>query len=72
MISQFERLGPPMILRIEDVEYYVGVSRKTIYRLVKAKQFPAQKIVSNGARGWLYNDVAEWVISRPAANEIEC
>jgi len=52
------------ILRIEQVEAKSGYKRPTIYKKIKAGEFPRQ--ISLGARavGWLESEIDDWINSR--------
>ena len=53
------------ILRFPEVRRLTGYSRPSIYRLMKAKNFPSQVVLSNGgAVGWLEADILAWIRSR--------
>ena len=56
------------ILRLPDVKTRTGLSRSTIYALVKDKCFP--KYISLGARsvGWVESEVEAWIESRITAS----
>ena len=56
-----------MILRLRAVEGRTGISRATIYRMIKAGTFPPQVQVSPGAVGWHAEEIDAWVASRPTA-----
>lgn len=56
-----------MILRLRAVEGRTGISRATIYRMVKAGTFPQQVQISPGAVGWRAEEIDAWVASRPTA-----
>jgi prophage regulatory protein len=43
-------------------------SRTTLWRKVRAGQFPAPRALSENRRGWLRSQVSEWVESRPVAD----
>ncbi len=63
------------ILRIKGVTKKVGVSRATIYNLVRAGQFPRSIQITANTSGWLEHEVDEWLEtrireSRKAAEEI--
>jgi prophage regulatory protein len=53
------------IIRIADVLVRVGLSRVSVWRLVRAGQFPAPIELSANAIGWPENDIASWQASRP-------
>jgi len=54
------------VVRLPAVVQHTGLSRSTIYALIKAGSFPAP--ISLGARavGWLVADVQTWLDSRVA------
>ena len=56
------------ILRLPHVKQRTGLSRSTIYSLIKDGQFKAP--ISLGARavGWLESDVAEFIDARIKAS----
>jgi len=51
-------------LRIDDVIATTGLSRATIYREIKAGQFPRQKKLARRAVGWDEVAVAAWHAAR--------
>jgi len=53
------------MLRIADVMARTGLSRVSIWRQVRAGQFPAPIELSVNTIGWLENDIASWQASRP-------
>ena len=53
------------MLRIADVMARTGLSRVSIWRQVRAGQFPAPIELSANTIGWLENDIASWQASRP-------
>jgi prophage regulatory protein len=57
------------ILRMPDVLRMTGLSRTTLWRRVRAGQFP-RPIRLGGpqsrAVGWLKEEVEEWILSRPS------
>ena len=52
------------ILRLPNVKTRTGLSRSTIYAMIKDKRFP--KYISLGARsvGWLESEIEAWIESR--------
>ena len=52
------------ILRCPDVVRLTGLSKATLYRAVKAGQFPAPIKLTTRAVGWRLADVNAWVASR--------
>ncbi|MFD2270913.1 helix-turn-helix transcriptional regulator [Undibacterium arcticum] len=57
-----------MILRLPKVKERTGLSRSTIYALIKGGQFKAP--ISLGARavGWLESDVSDFIEARIKAS----
>lgn len=53
------------ILRLPEVMKITGLSRSSIYLMMKQDSFPKQ--ISLGARavGWLEGEIKEWVSNRP-------
>ena len=56
------------ILRRDDVLDRIGLSRSSLYNMVRAGRFPAPMRLGQRAVGWRLSDVDEWVASRPPAN----
>lgn len=56
-----------LILRLPEVLKTTGLSRTTVWRMVKAGTFPPPVKLSNRAIGWLRSDIEEWVRNRPVA-----
>lgn len=52
------------ILRLKQLEIRTGLSKATLYKLIKAGEFPAQKQLGLRSVGWLENDVNAWIESR--------
>ncbi|MDE2980877.1 MAG: AlpA family phage regulatory protein [Gemmatimonadota bacterium] len=55
------------ILRCSQVERIVGVSKTTIYRLMRQGRFPRPRRLSKNAVGWPRSEVEEWLENRPLA-----
>ncbi len=52
------------ILRVRDVKNKTGLSRSTIYLMMKNDCFPKQRKLGSRAVGWLLDDVDNWIKSR--------
>jgi len=48
------------LLRRKEVEKIAGISRASVYRLVKAGKFPAPVNLGTGAVRWRQSDVIAW------------
>lgn len=57
----------PAILRLPDVLRTVGMSRQSVYRMIKAGTFPRQVPLMAHAVGWLRVEIEAWVEGRAAA-----
>jgi len=55
------------ILRLKHVQQATGLSRSSIYRLMKAGHFPQSISLSPGAIGFHSHEVYAWIESRQRA-----
>jgi prophage regulatory protein len=53
------------VLRIADVIERIGLSRISIWRKVRAGEFPAPIELSRNSIGWPESEIAQWQASRP-------
>ncbi|WP_394763563.1 helix-turn-helix transcriptional regulator [Phenylobacterium sp.] len=53
-----ERLQPDRVLRWRELKEFVGVSRTTWWRMVRAGTAPAARRISPGRVGWLQGEIA--------------
>jgi prophage regulatory protein len=58
------QLVPGTIVRLPQVLAMVGLSDKTIYRMMKAGTFPAKVQLSPRSVGWRADDIIEWIATR--------
>jgi prophage regulatory protein len=49
------------ILRVREVVYRCGISKRTIYRLEAAGRFPARRQLGPRAVGWAESEVRAWI-----------
>ena len=56
------------IIRLPQVKQRTGVSRSTIYSLIKSGQFKAPISIGARAVGWLDSDVDEFIAGRVKAS----
>ena len=54
-----------VMLRMPQVVAITGLSRMTIYRLEKRRQFPGRVQLSPNSVGWRKEDVDHWLESLP-------
>jgi prophage regulatory protein len=52
------------ILRLPALKQTTGISRSTIYAMVKAGTFPSPIKLGRRAVGWIESDVHSWIDSR--------
>ena len=55
------------LLRRREVEELTGLSRASIYRLMRDDRFPLPVRVSDTAVRWRASDINVWIESRPVA-----
>ena len=55
---------PDAILRADAVAERIGLARPTIYRMVKAGEFPRPVKITTRAVGWRESDLSAWIASR--------
>ena len=60
---------PPRLLRLPDVILATGLKRSTIYDLIAAGRFPRAVPLTATARGWIQDEVQEWIADRIAARD---
>lgn len=58
------------LLRRKEVEKIAGISRASIYRLIKAGKFPAPVNLGTGAVRWRQSDVIAWQSSLTKTVEV--
>jgi prophage regulatory protein len=56
------------VLRMPQVVALTGLSRMTIYRLEKRRQFPSRIQLSPNSVGWRKEDVDHWLESLPTVD----
>ena len=59
------------ILRREEVQRVCGISRSTMYEMIRAGAFPAPVLLTKRNVGWRESDIAGWLASRPPASGTE-
>jgi len=57
-----------LVYRIGDLQRVIGLSKWTVYKLMKMGDFPHPIQLTSKAVGWRASDVEKWVIDRQAAN----
>ena len=55
------------LLRRREVEELTGLSRASIYRLMRGGRFPPSVKVSTTAVRWKESEITTWIQSRPVA-----
>ena len=64
-----DKIGKDRLLRMPEVMQIVGVSDKTIYRLMKQGLFPRSVRIGPNSVAWRENDIMAWIAGLPPANE---
>lgn len=59
------------ILRLNDVKEITGLSRSSIYLMIKRNEFP-QNIALNNYRavGWLDKDIQDWIEKKITSSKL--
>ena len=57
----------PQFLRLPQVMQRIGLSKPSIYRLMKTGEFPKPRKLGAAAVGWRVDELDEWAASRPRA-----
>jgi prophage regulatory protein len=52
---------PARLLRIRDLERYTGLSRSTLYRLIRGSDFPAPVRLTRATAAWVVAEVDRWL-----------
>lgn len=55
------------LIRIREVIVMTGLSRASVYRMIKKGEFPSQVKLSVRASAWVLGEVSAWVSSRVRA-----
>ncbi|RYF01713.1 MAG: AlpA family transcriptional regulator [Comamonadaceae bacterium] len=55
------------LLRIDDVCFFTGLGRSTVYAKVKAGDFPGPVQLHGSCVAWRETEVDAWIAARPAA-----
>ncbi|MDS4031215.1 MAG: AlpA family transcriptional regulator [Candidatus Contendobacter sp.] len=55
------------VLRLPAVKATTGLSRSSIYLMVRRGDFPAPISIGSRAIGWIESEVAAWLTARPSA-----
>lgn len=59
----------PTILRLPEVIRTLGLSKASVYRMVKAGTFPQSVRLGANTVGWLRTDVEQWVSEKAGARD---
>lgn len=52
------------IIRPKELSKITGLSRTTLWRLERRKEFPARRRLSSGSVGYLESEVLQWIQER--------
>lgn len=67
MNVQTETPSSPTIIRLPEVLRRIGLSRPSVYRMMKAGTFPQQVKLGAAAVGWLRAEVERWISDKAQA-----
>jgi len=57
------------VLRVQDVTQMTGLSKASVYRLIKLSDFPKQFKLGSRAIGWRMSSVKAWIDNRASQND---
>lgn len=66
MSNQFKNLS---IIRLNEVMKRTGLSRSTIYNLMKSRDFPKQAQLSLRMVGWSEDSIHDWIVKKLEAKQ---
>jgi len=55
----------PQLLRLDAVIRRVGLSRSTVWKLIRDGKFPAPRRLGPRSVAWLVSDIESWIRTRP-------
>ncbi len=58
-----------LVYRIGDLQRVIGLSKWTVYKLMKTGDFPHPIQLTSKAVGWRASDVERWVTDRQVASD---
>jgi prophage regulatory protein len=58
----------PRLLRLKEVMKRTGLSRSTIYGLVKEGKFPKQITITERCVGWVEDEIHDFILKRLEAS----
>ena len=58
---------PRMIWKLPKTLEHTGLSRATLYAMIKEGKFPKQRKISSKSVGWFSDEVQDFIDSRPVA-----
>jgi prophage regulatory protein len=59
------------IMRFPEIRKIIGLSRSTIFRMEKARQFPVRIQLGKNSVGWRLSSVQKWIEARAEVKQIE-
>lgn len=62
--DRLDELGIDYFVRIKDVVQIVGLSKTTVYRLLKAGKFPTPFNISERCVAWRISALKQWMAER--------
>ena len=59
------------LIKLKEVMHMTGLARPTIYKFIKAGEFPKQVSLGGRAVAWVEAEVEEWVLEKIEARDAE-
>lgn len=57
------------IIRLNEVKHLTGLSKSTIYLLIRKEVFPKSIKITDRTSGWMENDISDWIKSKTEGNK---
>ena len=64
-----ENLNQDRFVRMHEMNHIIGVSKSTIHRLIKKRDFPKRFRISEGSVGCFEADIRDWMRQREVVLE---
>jgi predicted DNA-binding transcriptional regulator AlpA len=64
----FGKVDDVVFLRLPDVKAVTGLSKTSLYALIKEKSFPAPVRLGPRAVAWVKSEIRQWAIERVQAS----
>ncbi|MBL4833952.1 MAG: AlpA family transcriptional regulator [Pseudomonas sp.] len=57
------------IIRLKEVILLTGLARSTVYKFIKAQEFPKQVSLGGRSVGWIESEIEAWIVEKIEARD---